>query len=67
MILLLVFYWLQCGQQVASYVGDDDQEEDETISRFHEAIWHCDYRAAADPLDSSTQEQPSAPSIGRHP
>jgi Gpi18-like mannosyltransferase len=45
MAVLLVFYWLQCGQQVASYVGDDDHEEDETIARFHECIWHFDYRS----------------------
>ena len=45
LLLLLVFYWLQCGQQVASYVGDDDHEEEETITRFQESIWHRDYRA----------------------
>ena len=45
MVVLLIFYWLQCGQQVASYVGDDDREEDTTITRFQESIWHRDYRA----------------------
>jgi len=45
MLVLLILYWLQCGQQVASYVGDDDLEEDVTVSRFQECIWGCDYRA----------------------
>ena len=45
MVVLLIFYWLQCGQQVASYVGDDEQESDTTITRFQESIWHRDYRA----------------------
>ena len=45
MVVLLIFYWLQCGQQVASYIGDDDQEEDDSVTRFHDSIWHCDYRA----------------------
>jgi hypothetical protein len=45
MILLLVFYWLQCGQQVASYAGDDDPEDPADITRFHDALWHYDYRA----------------------
>jgi len=42
---LLIFYWLQCGQQVSSYVGDDDREEEDSITRFQESIWHRDYRA----------------------
>jgi hypothetical protein len=45
MILLLAFYWLQCGQQVASYAGDDDPEDPADITRFHDALWHYDYRA----------------------
>ena len=45
MVVLLIFYWLQCGQQVASYVGDDEQESDTTITRFQESIWRCDYRS----------------------
>ena len=45
MVVLVVFYWLQCGQQVGSYVGDDDQEAGESITRFHDSMWHCDYRA----------------------
>ena len=45
MAVLLIFYWLQCGQQVASYLGDDDQESDNTIIRFQESIWRRDYRA----------------------
>lgn len=45
MLVLLVFYWLQCGQQVASYVGDDDREENDTVTHFQECIWRTDYRA----------------------
>jgi len=45
LVVLLIFYWLQCGQQVASYVGDDDYEEDGTVTRFQKSIWHCNYRA----------------------
>ncbi len=45
MVLLLLFYWFQCGQQVASYVGDDDREEEDTVTRFQECIWHFDYRS----------------------
>lgn len=47
MMVLLVFYWLQCGQQVSRYVGkgDDDIEDSTDITRFHDAIWHYDYRA----------------------
>jgi len=45
MVVLLIFYWLQCGQQVASYVGDDEQESDTTITRFQESIWRRDYRS----------------------
>ena len=45
MVVLLIFFWLQCGQQVASYIGDDDQEEDDSVTRFHDSIWQCDYRA----------------------
>lgn len=48
MVLLLVFYWLQCGQQVASCVGDDDMEDTPTVERFRQVIWHGDYRAAGD-------------------
>jgi Gpi18-like mannosyltransferase len=45
MVVLLVFYWLQCGQQVASYVGDDDHEETSSIQRFQKSLWHANYRA----------------------
>ena len=45
LIVMLVFYWLQCGQQVASYLGDDDLEEAGTVARFQESLWRCDYRA----------------------
>jgi Gpi18-like mannosyltransferase len=45
LIVLLAFYWLQCGQQVSSYLGDDDYEEGGTVTRFKECIWHCNYRA----------------------
>jgi hypothetical protein len=44
LVVLLIFYWLQCGQQVSSYVGDDDREEMDTVSFFQRCIWHCDYR-----------------------
>jgi hypothetical protein len=44
-LVLMIFYWLQCGQQVGSWVGDDDREENDTVTHFQEYIWHCDYRA----------------------
>ena len=44
MVLLLIFYWLQCGQQVASLEGDDDREEGSSVTRFQQALWHADYR-----------------------
>ena len=45
LVVLLVFYWLQCGQQVASYVGDDDYEAEETVMHFQKSIWRAEYRA----------------------
>ena len=45
MILLLVIQWLQCGQQIASLWGDLDGEEEATITRFHQCLWHADYRS----------------------
>lgn len=45
MILLFAIHWLQCGQQIASLWGDIDGEEAVTIARFHQCVWHADYRA----------------------
>jgi len=45
LVVLLIFYWLQCGQQISSYIGDDDREEDGTVTIFQESLWHRDYRA----------------------
>ena len=45
MVVLLIIFWLQCGQQVASIIGDMRIEEPATIARFHRCIWFCDYRA----------------------
>lgn len=42
---LLVIYWLQCGQQLSSIIGDIRIEEPATIARFHKCIWWADYRA----------------------
>ena len=46
MMVMMVFYWLQCGQQISRYIGkgDDDMEDTEDITRFHDALWHYDYR-----------------------
>jgi hypothetical protein len=44
MIALLVIFWLQCGQQVASIIGDIRIEEPATIARFQQCIWRADYR-----------------------
>jgi len=55
LVVLLIFYWLQCGQQVASYVGDDDYEEDGTVTRFQKSIWRCDYRTV-EPTDWTKEE-----------
>jgi hypothetical protein len=45
MMALLIIYWLQCGQQLASIIGDIRTEEPATITRFHQCIWSADYRA----------------------
>jgi len=55
LIVLLVFYWLQCGQQVASYAGDNDREEDGTVTRFQKSLWHCNYRAVEPPDWTKTE------------
>jgi hypothetical protein len=44
MMALLVIYWIQCGQQVASIVGDIPIEKSATIARFQHALWHANYR-----------------------
>ena len=45
MMALLIIYWLQCGQQVASMIGDINIEEPASIARFQECIWSANYRA----------------------
>ncbi len=52
---LLVIYWLQCGQQVASIIGDIRIEEPATIARFKECIWLANYQSAV-PLDSEMEK-----------
>lgn len=45
MIALLVIYWFQCGQQLASIFGDIRLEEPASIARFQQCIWSANYRA----------------------
>lgn len=44
-IALFVIYWLQCGQQLSSVIGDMHIEEQATISHFKKCIWSADYQA----------------------
>jgi hypothetical protein len=60
MVLLLALYWLQCGQQVASYIGDDDPEEPATVERFRQVLWYGDYRASGE-ITASPSPQPLQP------
>jgi len=54
LLVLLILYWLQCGQQVASYVGDDEREDEDTVTLFQESIWRQDYRSPVEVKDSET-------------
>jgi hypothetical protein len=45
MMALLIIYWLQCGQQLSSIIGDIRIEEPATIAKFKQCIWSANYRA----------------------
>ena len=51
-IVLLVIYWLQCGQQLASVIGDIRIEEPASIARFQECIWSANYQSIRNDSES---------------